>query len=259
MDMHLDDTADLPDGQGPDGEAASGVDPREERRQARMARLEEMDDMIRFAARRLTQFIAGDLSEAEAVQAFAGIADPCLTLTRLARAQRQIVALQERLEDDAEARARRREDEAAKRRKAARAAEAERQAAEKAERIETNKHLIRRVLKDASFEHGPGAGLPSPEREKLLADLMSDYALHDELDGDVGEVMNDLVREVELMVGRIAANPPRDEVTAGLQKLVVAVEGRLLRLLERTEPKDPPEAKGPEPAGAGARMHRGKG
>ena len=105
MDTHIADTDNLPDGQGPDGEAASVVDLREEHRQARVGRLDDMEEMILFAARQLTGYIGGKLS-VEDVPAFARIADPCLTLTRLARAQRQIIAHQEKLEDDAEKRAR---------------------------------------------------------------------------------------------------------------------------------------------------------
>lgn len=247
MDTRLTDTADLPDGQGPDGGIAPAVDTREERRRERLARLEEMDDMIRFAADRLKQYIAGELFDREA-EPFAGITDPCVTLTRLARAQRQIVALQEKLEDDAEARARRLADEAAKREKAACAAEAEQEATDKAERIEGNKRLIRRAMKEASFERGPGRGLASPEREKLLGDLMSDYERHDDLDRDVVEIMEDLEREIGLMAGRAEPDSPEDEAAANLRQLVITIERRLLRLLAKTEPEDPEPA---DPAEAG--------
>jgi hypothetical protein len=118
MDSRLDIIDSSTDGESP------GDDSREARRRDRLAGLDAMAGMVQFAARRLTKYIGGDLDEDEA-RPFANIADPCASLTRLARAARQIFALQERADDAAGARARRLADGEAGRQKAERAARAE--------------------------------------------------------------------------------------------------------------------------------------
>jgi hypothetical protein len=247
MDTRIADTANPPpDGPGPNGEAAAVADWREENRQARGARLDEMDEMILIAARQLTGYICGKVSVEDA-PALAGIADPCLTLTRLARAQRQVIAYQEKLEDDAETRARRLADEDAQYEAEFLKAEAEQDAALKAGRIEANKRQIRQAFKEASFEIGPGPGLPRPERERLLDDLMSDYERFDDLDRELGEVVKDLGREFELMVGR--PRPAPDPAMVGLEQLVLEMEKLLLGIVAELDPKLIAKA-GPAPAKA---------
>ncbi len=246
MDTLIADTANLPDGPSPDGEAAAVADLREEHRQAQGARLDEMGEMILIAARQLTDYIGGKVSVDDA-PALAGVADPCLTLTRLARAQRQVIAYQEKLEDDAETRARRLADEAVKRENAALETEAEQDAAEKAERIEANKRHIRQAFKEAHFDLGPGPSLPRPERERLLDDLMSDYERFDDLDRDLVEIAQDLEREAALMAGR--PKPEPDAAIAGLGQLVVGIEQFLLQGLAEMDPKVLAKA-GPAPAKA---------
>jgi hypothetical protein len=59
----------------------------------------------------LRQFMTGGL-EGQAAEMFAGIADPCLALTRSTRLVQQIVALEDKLDQDDETRARRLKEEA---------------------------------------------------------------------------------------------------------------------------------------------------
>ena len=228
MDARLDIIDSSPDGESP------AEDSREARRQARLDGLDEMASMVRVAARRLTKYIGGDLDEEDS-RPFANIADPCASLTRLARAARQIFALQERADDAAEARARRLADEAAGWVKAERAAQADREAADKAAAIAEKKRLIRQAFKEASHAQGPGGGLPIPERERLLDDLFNDYERYDDFGRDVIDIMDDLVRETELAQARAEAEAAPDPVTANLNKLLVSVERRLLHMLGETD------------------------
>jgi len=228
MDARLDIIDSSPDGESPLEDA------REARRRARLAGLDEMAEMIQGAARSLSRYISGELDE-EAARPLANIADPCASLTRLARAQRQIFALQERADDAAEARARRLADAAAGRRKAEHSARAEREAADKAASIAEKKRLIRRALKEANHERGPGQGMPRPERERLLDDLFSDYERYDDFDRDVTDILEDLTREAELAQAWTEAEAVPDPAVAGLGRLMVAIERRLLLLLGETE------------------------
>jgi len=230
MDARLDIIDSSPDGESPLEDA------REARRRARLAGLDEMAEMIQGAARSLSRYISGELDE-EAARPLANIADPCASLTRLARAQRQIFALQERADDAAEARARRLADAAAGRRKAERAALAEREAADKEAAIAEKKRMIRLALKEANHELGPGQGLPRPEREKLLDDLFGDYERYDDFDRDVADIMEDLAREAELAQAwtEAAAEAAPDPADAGLRRLMTAIERRLLHMLGETD------------------------
>jgi len=239
MDSRLDIIDSSPDGESP------GDDAREARRRARLARLDGMADMVQFAARRLTRYIGGDADEDEA-RPFANIADPCASLTRLARAARQIFALQERADDAAEARARRLADEAAGRVKAERTAQAEREAADKAAAIADKKMLIRRAFKEASHRGGPGEGLPRPERERLLDDLFSDYERYDDFDRDVADIMGDLAREAELASAWAEAEAAPDPVVENFNRLVIGTERRLLQMLGEID-ADEAEAESEEP------------
>ena len=235
MDSRLDIIDSSPDGENP------ANDSREARRRDRLAGLDAMAGMVQFAARRLTKYIGGDLDEDDS-RPFANITDPCASLTRLARAARQIFALQERADDAAEARARRLADEAAGREKAERLALAEREAADKAAAIADKKRLIRQAFKEASHAQGPGEGLPMPERERLLDDLFSDYERYDDFGRDVVDIMDDLAREAELAHGRAAPDP----VAANINKLLISVERRLLHMLGETE-ADETGSDGPGP------------
>ena len=240
MDSRLDIIDSSPDGAcSADGAAIGGGpvdDAREARRRARLAGLDEMAEMVQGAARSLSRYIGGELDE-EAARPFANIADPCAALTRLARAQRQIFALQERADDAAEARARRLADAAAGRRKAEQSARAEREAADKAASIAEKKRLIRRALKEANHARGPGQGLPRPERERLLDDLFSDYERYDDFDRDVADIMEDLAREAELAQAwtEAAAEAAPDPADAGLRMLMTEIERRLLHMLGETD------------------------
>jgi len=230
MDTRLDIIDSSPDGESP------GDDAREARRRARLAGLDAMADMVHAAAGSLSRYIGGHLDEDEA-RPFVNITDPCASLTRLARAARQIFALQERTDDEAEARARRLADEAAGRQKAERTAQAEREAADKAASIADKKRLIRRAFKEASHRCGPGEGLPRPERERLLDDLFSDYERYDDFDRDVADIVDDLAREAELASAWAEAEAAPDPVVENFNKLVIGIERRLLQMLGEIDAK----------------------
>ncbi len=231
MDSRLDILGSAPDGENPAGGGAVIDDAREARRRERLDRLDEMAGMVQDAARGISQYIGGELDE-EAARPFANIADPCASLTGLARAARQIFALQERADDAAEARARRLADEAAGRRKAERDAEAEREAADKAEDVAQKKRMVRRAITEVNHELGPGKGLPRPDRDRLLDDLFSDYERYEDFDRDVLDIMNDLEREAELVVTRPQAAP--DPFILNHNKLTLAIQRRLLRMMGET-------------------------
>ena len=250
MDSRLDIIDSAPDGPSPAGGAAIVDDAREARRRARLAGLDEMAGMIHAAARSLSLYISGNLDEDEA-RPLVNIADPCASLTRLARAARQIFALQERADDAAEARARRLADEEAGREKAERAARADREAADKAEAIADKKRVIRRAFKEASHARGPGEGLPRPERERLLDDLFSDYERYDDFDRDVADIMDDLAREAELAQAWTEAGAAPDPVVDNFNKLVIGIERRLLHMLGETDAEEA-GADGPESDGTGS-------
>ena len=251
MDTRLNIIDSAPDGANSAGGAALGDDAREARRRERLAGLDDMASMVQFAARRLTDYIGGDLDEDEA-RPFASITDPCASLARLARAARQIFALQERTDDEAEARARRLADEAAGRVKAERTAQAAEEAADMAAAIAAKKRLIRQAFKEASHAQGPGEGLPMPERERLLDDLFNDYERYDDFGRDVTEIMDDLAREAELAHSRAVAEAAPDPVAANINKLLVSVERRLLHLLGETDAEeDGTDGAGSDASGSG--------
>ena len=77
--------------------------------------------------------------------------------------------------------------------------------------------------------------MPRPEREKLLDDLFSDYERYDDFDRDVADIMDDLVREVDLAQAWGKADAAPDPVVANLNKLVVGIERRLLHMLGETD------------------------
>ena len=251
MDSRLDIIDSAPDGVGSAGGAAIADDSREARRRDRLAGLDAMAGMVQFAARRLTKYIGGDLDEEDS-RPFANMTDPCASLTQLARAARQIFALQDRADDAAETRARRLAEEAAGREKAERVALAEREAADKAAAIADKKRLIRRAFTEASHERGSGQGLPRPERERLLDDLFSDYERYDDFDRDVTDIMDDLTREADLAHGWAEAEAAPDPVSPNLHKLLVSIERRLLHMLGETEAdeggSDEPGSDAPERA-----------
>lgn len=92
-------------GPAPDGGALSPADAaREARRAQRLAVLDLVGMMNIQAAERLTQYITGQLSDAEESEPFRRLPDPVMALARLTRSIRRTVLLQERLDEDNEAR-----------------------------------------------------------------------------------------------------------------------------------------------------------
>jgi len=91
-------------GPAPGGEAASDAEADlKARRAQRLAVLDLVGMMNVQAAERLTQYITGQLSDAES-EPFRRLPDPVMALARLTRSIRRTVLLQERLDEDNEAR-----------------------------------------------------------------------------------------------------------------------------------------------------------
>ena len=180
---------------GPAGEAASGPeDARAKRRAARLARLDRAGQKTEQAIDRLVEYMHGQLPEPLA-QPFARIVDPTLALTRLTRSLRQISALEDKLDQDDEERATRREAEA--REQAKREEEASQTKTAESPELERRKSGIRHAMRNLLFD--ADMGLNHTRRERLLDDLFSDYEVYDPAyAADSARIMLDLCREAEI-------------------------------------------------------------
>jgi hypothetical protein len=138
-----------------DGDAA-----REARRERRLNHLEILRNIGMEMAAALGHATVGRTEYN--IQAFAKTHDPALAYTRIALALRRIVALEDRLDEDARTRAiRLKEEREAEARKAAR------------ESLNAEKRIVRRAVREAFREATPD--LDRDRREKLLDDLFRDY------------------------------------------------------------------------------------
>lgn len=164
---------------GPVGEGASereAAADKEAAREARnMARLNHLELL-----RNIGMEIAAGLGHAAAgrnqfnTEAFARVADPAASFNRIALAIRRIVALEDRLDEDAATRAARlAEEKAAEARKAAR------------ESLMVEKRIVRRAVREACKDTYPD--WDRKERENLLDDLFRDY--DDYNNGPLAEVV----------------------------------------------------------------------
>jgi hypothetical protein len=184
-------------GSCPNGEAAAE---REARRMARLARLEGMREMGYEMACRLNDWVAGRLPEPECA-AFADIKDPVLAFSRMTSTVRRIIALEERLDEDAETREARIAAEAAER---ARKIAAEKAAQEEAELeaqagtasepwlSRTEKEVkVRLAVRDIHRAAEPD--MDYRKREDLLDDLFLDY---DETDYGYDRPLDDIVADL---------------------------------------------------------------
>lgn len=220
---------------------------------ARLVRLEGMREMGYEMARRLNDYVAGRLSPDECT-AFADIKDPTLAFSRMTSTVRRIIALEERLDEDAETRETRIAAEQAERARKIAAEEAARQQAirnaeaarvrEAAEApLREKKQLVRHGLHEASFDMDDD--LNHEDRESLLDDLFDQYEIYDDYAGDPDEILAQLIGELEKQLGDLtpdsasglkavstAASP--EEFEAGMLALARAY-------LDRVAPKKPPD------------------
>ncbi len=161
----------------------------------RIAVLEEVCDITVQAVRQLGKYIQGELSEIDS-EPFARMTDPCTALTRLTQSVRRIVALQERLDEDDEAREKRLKAERAERERAMQASEAEQRRAIGRDEFAEKKDAIRRAARKAYRDVYPDQTLA--DREYLLDDLFRDYEDHFNYEGDAVEIVTELCAELNI-------------------------------------------------------------
>lgn len=158
----------------------------------RLAVLERLRDRAERIAEKLCNLIGGNLTDEERAP-FARIADPVLAFTRAATAIRRIVALEERIDEDADERAARLADEAAKRA----AAETARLPADSKIHLRANRRIAHDAIHAAidarnckmnDFQHG-----------SLLADLVADLDLPDYADLDL--IIAQIGKELDAIIG----------------------------------------------------------
>jgi hypothetical protein len=168
-----------------------GVPPIDEAARARQARREERLGDLRkvrrctgLAIEHIAHYIAGHASWEQADPSVK-LRDLTNALGRLDKEVRQIVALEERIDEDAETRAARIAEEKAKREAEARAEQ--RRLEMKPQ--EDKEELIRRAVKLAHRDAYPG--LTRIEREDLLGDLFEDYEEFGDLSGPPVRIVAD--------------------------------------------------------------------
>ncbi len=150
----------------------------------RIAVLEQVCELNFQALQRLTDYIKGDLSEAQS-EPFARLTDPAAAVTKLSQSIRRIVALQDKLDQDDETRETRRKAEQAARRQ---------QAATEAH--EDKKETIRKAVRNIHRDAEPDQAMA--DREQLLDDLFRDYEDHFDYEGDPAEIVAQLCHELGL-------------------------------------------------------------
>ena len=169
-------------GYDPDGEAERL---REERRADGLRDLAELRRMGMHMARQLTAYVDGRLLEEEA-RPFSQIKDPTVSLERIVQFVRRIVAMEDRLLEDAKTRALRLAAELAERE---RALLAEQRRCER-QPLEDKKQLVRRAVALAHRELHPGK--TRDQREDLLDDLFDEIDDFCDYEGDPAAIVADI-------------------------------------------------------------------
>jgi hypothetical protein len=171
---------------GPDGEAARAAE-REAARQARHeARLKNLDILCNIGME-----IAAGLGHASArrqhqfdTSAFARVADPAISYTRVALALRRIMALSHWLEQEEDKRTARLASE-----------QMVREARAAREKAAQDKEIVRRTVKMAHSDANPG--IDRDRQESLLNDLFNDYELYNE--GPLAQVVANICTDLGLV------------------------------------------------------------
>lgn len=180
----------------PQGDAA-----REARRMERLRQLEVLRDRADIISAQLCNMIQGKLPPDEAA-AFAHISDPTLAFTRVCTAIRRMVALEERIDEDAETRAERLAAEAAKRAQAEAAAEIATAAKDRQDTIRVHRHVARKTL--LGDIRARDRDMTRFRQERLLDDLTNDL---NDLDyaGDIDALIAGLRKELDAVLEPPAA------------------------------------------------------
>ncbi len=240
--MSLTDTETLSKGRPaegtPTGEAASAAEAaaREARRQRRLALVGRLLDAGEEAAMNLTEGMAGRLY-GDRLEAYLRIGDPALAWSRITRTVRQLAALEERFDEDADTRAARI---AAERATAERAAKAERDAQELSEVRDRTKTLVQDAIREIYRDAAPET--PSPEREQLLRDLFADYAVTDDYYDDPADIVVRILRTAYLTDD----GSPTDDETMEVTREEAQAYIDAIRSAGGLQPEQPqPDGQGP--------------
>jgi hypothetical protein len=180
---------------------------REARRAIRLGSLADMRQLILAGAADLGRYIAGEASES-ACAALDRIPDPCLSMTRMARALRQVVALEEKLDEDDETRLQRQREEALAWQKEIAAEEADRVSAAEKEQVNEARRYVRRAVRDAQLDADPD--MSRGDRERLLDDLFEGYEDYDDYSGDLNQIVVNLCRQIGIPVTFVPDEDPDD-------------------------------------------------
>ncbi len=184
---------------GQDAEAAADARASEIRRGWRRLALESARGICLEALTRLNNGTACKLPYDEQ-EAFERVKDPYLAMDRLTRSLCRVVAMEERLDESAEARAERLAKEQAEREKAAREA----QAWAEGEPERTKKTVIRRTVRNVHRDAEPD--LDRWEREDILNEAFSDYEDFEDYGGDPVEIILRICTQLGL--GPVAKDQP---------------------------------------------------
>lgn len=219
--------------QSPNGGAAPAPQAdaaREARRMERLRQLEVLRERADIISAQLCAMIQGKLPPDESA-AFAHINDPTLAFTRVCTAIRRMVALEERIDEDAETRAERLAAEAVKRTQAEAAARIAAAAQDNRDKIRLNRSLARKAL--LGDIRARDADMSRIRRELLLNDLTDDL---DDLDysGDVDALIAGLRKELDAVLEAPAVAANDAERSGTLVKAQQAKLGDLNALIEQT-------------------------
>ncbi len=162
----------------------------------RLRQLEVLRERADTISAQLCAMIQGKLPPHECA-AFAHIADPTLAFTRVCTAIRRMVALEERIDEDAETRAERLAAEAAKRAQAEAAEKIAAAAKDRQDTIRLHRCLARKTLRGDI--RARGADLTRDRRELLLNDLTHDLDYLD-YQGDIDTLIAGLREQLDAVL-----------------------------------------------------------
>jgi hypothetical protein len=222
---------------GDEAEAAA----REARRQRRLALVGRLMEAGEEAAMNLTEGMAGRLF-GDKLEAYLRIGDPALAWSRVTRTIRQLAALEERFDEDAETRAARIAAERIAAQNAARAAEARREAQALSDACDQTKELVHDAIREMYRDAAPET--PGYERERLIDDLFSDYAFKGNYDGDPTDIVVRIMRTAYLTDdGSPTDDEPMEVTREEAQAYIDAIRaaGGLAPKVQKPDGHDPPD------------------
>jgi adenylate kinase family enzyme len=235
-----------PTGVPPDPGAVPDMETRRLDRLASVARVRIAAEEI---ALRLNNGIMNRLSFYQDGELIQLVKDPCLAFARISRTHLQCVAMEERLDENAETREKRLAAELAAREQAILNEQSGREREAVEQREEDKKITVRRALRDIHREVDPN--LPFHEVEHLLDDLFDTYEAYDDYDGDPAEILARICAQAGfkpkvLPNGELAPLDAKEPVDS---RTVKAAAEYLTAAAEQNDEEEPaePQAKGTGP------------